>query len=412
MLKTVLMPLTAICATLLAGAGSAQTNNPAPDSAPKLSTAISLDRATYFPGEEAVVTLAAKNLQRTPQEVPEPFAAANGCFDLSKLASNGAFVPLTSHPVCPFRTVEPAGAKTTFDPGEERRATVPGDALWQSGDASSSGPGSGYYQVAYRNSTAAAVFHIVAPHLESAAVVRLHDIEYTDANGRAAKAAAYQHVFSVRWYNQSFLCVARSASLQDKAIVADPGGNVLSVNVPYRRVAVMSNQIVAIKATANQQDSLAITWTDSTGATQMVLVRAGASGPRVTGGVEVGLDSTFEKVASGASLQLRARVAGAGNNAVRWSLALGPGAPGGAPTGSVNANGRYEAPAEVSAPYPVIVVAQSMVDASKTALGVVSLQPQSHMSMAPPPDAAHAPALTPVAAFSVTQAVARNGAAQ
>ena len=143
----------------------------------------------------------------------------------------------------------------------------------------------------------------------------------------------------------------------------------------------------------------------------MVLVRSGVAGTRASG-IEVGLDSTFEKVASGASLQLHARVAGAGNSAVKWSVVLGPGAPGGAPAGTVNANGRYEAPAEVSAPYPVIVVAQSMVDSSKAALGVVSLQPQSHMTMAAPPDATHGPTLKPVAAFSVNEAVARNGAVQ
>ncbi|HMD70544.1 MAG TPA: hypothetical protein VKF41_04335 [Bryobacteraceae bacterium] len=388
----------------------AQTTTPATDNTVKLQNAISLDRATYFPGEEAVLTLSARNTQRTPLEVPEPFAATNGCFDLSKLASNGAFVPLSSRPVCPFRPMEPAGAKTLFDPGEERRATVTGDAIWQNADSQSSGPGTGYYQVAYRNSTASAVFHIVVPHLETAAAVRLHDIAYNDSNGRAVRAAAYMHVFSVRWFNQSFLCVARSSSLQDKAIVTDLAGNVLSVNVPYRRVAVLPNPVVSIKATANQQDGLAITWTDSTGASQMVLVPSGAPGAPGAGGIEVGLDSTFEKVASGASLQLHARVAGPGNGAVRWSVALGPGAPGGAPTGTVNATGRYEAPAEVNAPYPVIVVAQSLADSSKSALGVVSLQPQSHMTMVAPSDTAHT--LTPVAAFSLSEAVARPPAVQ
>jgi hypothetical protein len=298
-----------------------------------------------------------------------------------------------------------------FDPGEERRATVTSDALWQNADSPASGPGTGYYQVAYRNSTASAVFHIVAPHLETAAAVRLHDVAYNDSNGHAVRAPAYLHVFSVRWYNQSFLCVARSASLQEKAIVADAAGSVVSVNVPYRRLAVLSNPIVSIKATANQQDSLAVTWTDSTGASQMVLVPSGASGPRATGGVEVGLDSTFERVVSGASLQLHARVAGSGNGAIRWSLALGPGAPSGAPTGSVTATGRYEAPAEINAPYPVIVVAQALVDSSKSALGVVSLQPQTHLTMAEPSDEARTPPLVP-AAFTVSQAVQRAGAVQ
>jgi hypothetical protein len=406
------MPLAAICTTLLAGAASAQTINPAPDNAPKLQSAVSLDRATYFPGEEAVLTLSARNTQRTPLEVPEPFAASTGCFDVSKLASTGSFVPLSSRPVCPFRPMEPVGAKTLFDPGEERRAAVAGDALWQNAGSPASGPGTGYYQVAYRNSTASAVFHIVSPRLETAAAIRLHDIAYNDpADGHAVRAAAYMHVFSVRWYNQSYLCVARSPSLQDKAIVADAGGNILLVDVPYRRLAALPNPIVSIKATVNQQDSLAITWTDSTGASQMVLVPSGSAGLRATGGIEVGLDSTYEKVVSGASLQLHARVAGSGNGAIRWSVGLGPGAPAGAPTGNVTPSGRYEAPTEVSAPYPVIVVAQSQVDASKSALGVVSLQPPTHMTMVEPSGAVRTTALTP-AAFTVSEAVSRVGAVQ
>jgi hypothetical protein len=220
------------------------------------------------------------------------------------------------------------------------------------------------------------------------------------------------HVFSVRWFNQSFLCVARSASLQDKAITVDTAGNVVSVNVPYRRLAALSNPIVSIKATVNQQDSLAITWTDSTGASQMLLVPSGGAGLRAAAGVEIGLDSTFEQVVSGASLQLHARVAGAGNGAIRWSLALGPGAPAGAPTGSVTATGRYEAPAEINAPYPVIVVAQALVDSSKSALGVVSLQPQTRLSMGAAPGEFRTPTLKPVAVFSITEALPRVGAVQ
>jgi hypothetical protein len=240
----------------------------------------------------------------------------------------------------------------------------------------------------------------------------LRDIVYDDpSNGHTVHAAAYLHVFSVRWYNQSFLCVARSPSLQNKAIVADTSGNLISVNVPYRRLAVLPNPIVSIRVTANQDDNLAITWTDSTGVSQMLLVPSGTTGQRAARGVELALDSTFDKVVSGESLQLRARVAGSINSAVRWSVALGPGAPGGAPTGSVSATGRYEAPAGVNAPYPVIVVAQSVADASKLAMGVVSLQPQTRMTMAAPSDdGARTPTLKPVAAFTVSEA--RTGAVQ
>lgn len=386
MLRNSLMPIVAICTVLMTGAGNAQANNPTTEDAGRLQNAVNLDRATYFPGEAAVVTLTARNPLRTPLEVPEPFGATTGCFDLSKLAGSGSFVPL-SGPVCPFRTLDPASARTVFGPGEERRATADGDALWPSSDSAAPGAGTGYYQVTYHNSTASAVFRIVAPRLEAAAAVRLRDIAYDDpATGRALRLTAYLHVFSLRWFNQSFLCVAQSPSLQDKAIVTDGGGNVIGVNVPYRRIAVTANPIASIKATANLDDNLAITWTDSTGAARTVL-SASTPGAAAIGEIEVGLDSTFERVVSGASLQLHARVTGSGNSAIRWSLATGPGAPAGVPTGSMTATGRYVAPTEVAAPYAVIVVAQSAVDASKSALGVILLQPRTEITAAPVPTA-------------------------
>ena len=412
MLKNSLMPLAAICVTLLASAGSAQTNNPTPADSPRLQNAITVDRATYFPGELAVLTLSARNPQRTPLEVPEPFASTTGCFDLSRLANSGSFVPVSSRPVCPFRPMEPAGAKTSFDPGEERRATLTAEAMWQSAGSPAWGAEPGYYQVAYHNSTASAVFRIVTPHLDTATAVRLQDIAYDDpATGHALRVPAYLHVFSVRWYNQSFLCVAQSPSLQDRAIATDAGGNVTGVNVTYRRVAVLTNPIVSIRATANQQDNLSITWTDSTGASQTVLA-ASAFNPPASGAIEVGLESTFERVASGASRDFHARVAGPGNSGVRWSVALGPGASAGLPTGTVTAAGRYVAPTQVNTPYAVIVIAQSTVDASKSALGVVSLQPPAQASVVAPSDAARTPTLKPVAAYTVNESAPRPEAVQ
>jgi len=410
MLKSSLILLAAICTTLLAGTGSAQVNDPTTENTGQLQSSISLDRTTYFPGEEAVVTLTARNPQRTPVEVPAPFATATGCFDLSKLASTGSFVPASLRPTCPFRLIEPASTKTLFEPGEERRVTVTGDTLWQNTDSAASRAGTGYYQVTYRNSTAAAVFRIVAPRLEAATAVRLHDIAYDDpANGRAVRRPAYLHVFSVRWNNQSFLCVAQSPSLRDRAIVADANGNVTSVNVPYRRLTVSANPIASIKATANLEDNLAITWVDSTGAVQTVLAASTPLAP-ATGGIEVGLDSTFERVAPAASLQFHARVAGSGNSAVRWSVTLGPGAPAGVPTGSVTATGRYVAPTGVNMPYAVIVMAQSLVDSSKSALGVVSLQPQTQSTMATPSDVARTRTPEPAAVVAVSAAAPPTGA--
>jgi hypothetical protein len=80
--------------------------------------------------------------------------------------------------------------------------------------------------------------------------------------------------------------------------------------------------------------------------------------------------------------QFTARVAGAANRNVRWSLAVAQGAPAGALTGSVTAAGVYTAPAEIAKPYAVIVTAQSQADLASSAVGVVALQPRIQNTLA------------------------------
>jgi len=192
----------------------------------RLVSTISVDRSVYFPGEEAVLTLTARNAGSAPLEVVSPFSAF-GCFELSRLSSTGSLVPLFARPVCPLRMVEPAGSKMVLTVGEESRVTVSGDDLWPGSSASTVAGTAGYYQLAQGVSGASAVFRIAMPHLEAASAVRIHDITYNDpTTGREVRLPAYMHVFSLRWNNQSYLCVALSPSLRDKAVATDGAGNV------------------------------------------------------------------------------------------------------------------------------------------------------------------------------------------
>ena len=370
------LPTVALGCTLIAQTAVV----PAAKSGQLVST-ITVDRSVYFPGEEAVLTLTARNAGSAPLEVVSLFSAY-GCFGLSRVSPSGALVPVIARPVCPLRLVESAGSKMVLAAGEESRVTVNGEDLWPGASASTVPGTSGYYQISQGGTGASAVFRIAMPRLEAATAVRVHDIVYTDpVTRREVRLPAYMHVFSLRWDNQSYLCVALSPSLRDKAVATDSAGNVTAVGVPYRRLTTLAGPIAVVEGTANAQDNLAIAWTDAKGVSQTLLV---ASDRRVTSAdaVQIGLDSSFERVSAADMQQFTARVAGAANRSVRWSLAVAQGAPAGALAGNITAAGVYTAPAGIGKPYVVIVTAQSQAAPSSSAVGVVALQPRNQNTLA------------------------------
>jgi len=351
----------------------------APMSANRLVNSIGLDRSVYFPGEAAVLTLTAQNLGSTPIQVSEP---SSGCFELSRVSPVGVLIPLYARPVCPSRTTEPSGSMTVLGAGENLQVAMSGDDLWPGASGSRLAGTAGYYQIAQNTSGASAVFRIAMPKLEAATAVRLQDIVYFDtAARREVRAPAYMHVFSLRWNNQSYLCIALSPSTRDKAVSTDGAGNVVAVNVPYRRLATVPGPVTSVAGTANAQDNLAISWLDNLGSGQTVLVASGSRDSAVDA-VEVGLDSTYERIHAAETQQFSASVAGTANRSVTWSVSLLPGAPAGAQPGAVSAAGVYTAPAGVAAPYAVLVTAQSQADPSRSAFGVVSLAPQNQNALA------------------------------
>jgi hypothetical protein len=372
---------TALPAALMGGTLIAQTPIAPVGNNGRLASTISVDRSVYFPGEEAVLTLTARNTGSAALEVASPFSAF-GCFELSRLSPTGSLVPLFARPVCPLRQVEPAGSKMVLGPGEESRVSVSGDDLWPGSSASTVAGTAGYYQIAQGVSGASAVFRIAMPRLEAATAVRIHDITYNDpATRREVRLPAYMHVFSLRWNNQSYLCVALSPSLRDKAVATDGAGNVTAVGVPYRRLTALPGPVASVAGTASAQDNLAITWADAKGVSQTVLVANNQRGGALEA-VQVGLDSAFERLSSTDTLQFSARVVGAANRNVFWSVSLAPGAPAGAHAGAVTAAGVYTAPAGITKPYAAIITAQSQADPSRSAVGVVALQPRNQNTLA------------------------------
>src|ERR1017187_6513529 len=97
-------------AAIMGGTLIAQTTIAPVGNSGRLVSTIGVDRSVYFPGEEAVLTLTARNAGSAPLEVVSPFSAF-GCFELSRLSPSGSLVPIFARPVCPLRLVEAAGAQ-------------------------------------------------------------------------------------------------------------------------------------------------------------------------------------------------------------------------------------------------------------------------------------------------------------
>ncbi|MBZ5618363.1 MAG: hypothetical protein LAQ69_06450 [Acidobacteriia bacterium] len=357
-----------------------------PPSAPlentrQLQSTLSVDRDTYFSGEAAIFTLTVRNPASTPLEVPTLFSTANGCFVLTKRLEGGSPAPLSAKPICPFRLVETAAQATTrLASGEERQTTLSADALLSALGARAMSTGQflnrpGYYQIEYVDTDPrpSAVFRVVAPHLDAAAVVKLQDVSYVDpATRRIVHMPAYRHVFALRWNNQSFICVSQAPDSRGRAVSADGRGDYAGADFPYVRVAVSPDSVTSIKATADAQDGLTVTWQDATSHWHLKLLGSAPPEP-VPGAVQVGLDSTFERLNAAEARQFTATVIGSRNPNLRWSVSLGPGAPVGAQPGSVSASGMYAAPVTIARPYRVILTARSQADESRSAVAVVSL---------------------------------------
>lgn len=81
--------------------------------------------------------------------------------------------------------------------------------------------------------------------------------------------------------------------------------------------------------------------------------------------------------------QFAVTVSGSSNAAVNWSVALGPRAPAGAPTGAITSSGLYTPPSSVTTEYTVIVTARSQADPAKVASATVTLVPVGRLPPRP-----------------------------
>ena len=335
----------------------------------QLQSTVSVDRDTYFPGEAAMFTVTVRNPGGAALEIP----STNGCFALRKVLEGGVSLPLSAQPICPSRVVENGPTTTSLGGGEQRQSMLSSDTLVSAMEERSAVLNRpGYYQLEYQYHYLhpSAVFHVVTPRLDAATVVKLQDVTYNDPNtGREVRIPAYAHVFALRWMNQSYICVSQSPDSSGRAVTADSKGDFEGADFPYVRIGTSAEAVKSIALSVDAHDRVTAMWVDAAGHWQGKSVNATApdAEPR---DVQIGLDSTLERVAPADTRQFTATVIGAAVTGVKWSVAVAQGAPAGAAAGTVSGAGRYAAPVNVARPYQVIVRARV---AGGSAIAVVNL---------------------------------------
>jgi uncharacterized repeat protein (TIGR02543 family) len=242
-----------------------------------LQVQMTLDQLSYFPGEAAAIGISVTNSSGSQQTVLAPFSSDTGCLVVFTQAPNAPPTALGADTTCnPF--VSPLGSPisfptTTMAAAEQRQITLNSyDNMFDSGIPAMGTPGvpqqPGSYSLNYfRYSSAQALFNVVVPQLDTAAVLQVQDESSFDpASGETTQLHSYMHLFSLRWNNQSYICVTVTSVAGNRVITPDACGNFTSAPGVFRRIATSQNPVTSISATANGSGNLAIQWQDSTGA--------------------------------------------------------------------------------------------------------------------------------------------------
>jgi hypothetical protein len=239
----------------------------------KLDVRVTLDRATYFPGERASIGLSVRNPTSAPLLVLQPFTASTGLINLGKKSgADYEIVGESNHRLLP--RVPPT---TVLEPGQELTAnldsavpSVFGLGLPVMGSLGAPSR-AGEYALAYTYSGyALGLFTVVAPMLEASTVIRVPDEPYTNSVTHQTKQLLrYMHVFALRWDHVSYLCATIRPNSIDPPSSRDPDTEVFDSGavVPYKRLpgATSALPIISVTGTADTNGNLNVVWRDSGG---------------------------------------------------------------------------------------------------------------------------------------------------
>jgi hypothetical protein len=193
----------------------------------------------------------------------------------------------------------------------------------------------------------------------------------------------YIHAFILEYDGKRYIGLARKEQEQPRiALNLDQrldNGNANEIK-GFHRIAEAGMDASSLQLEADAQENITVTWNESSQTrsycvssdrTRIELCKASLVPP-----VQISIDPPAKTLGVSESKHFLVGIAGTSNTEVRWSIALGPGAPPGAEPGTVSAEGVYEAPHAIPSPYTVIVTAQSQADRTKSTSATVTLAPR------------------------------------
>ena len=256
--------LTTLCSAALMASLNAQSIETLIDNQEQLQVRMTLDRSTFFPREAVLISIALKNSTAAALQVTAPFW--KDCLSILRSNIDDTLTRLRMHECVPVPTSTPL--TTIFAAGEERKLIIDSyDGNFSSSLLSIMGaprePGS--YALSYSYNATTFPFRVVQPILEYAARVRLLDTPYLDpATRQQTLLKKYVHVFSLRWNNQSYLCVGKPQGNGHLVGDAVPG-DLEFLPASYKRIATSASPIVTIAPAVDDKGNLSVTWIDSAG---------------------------------------------------------------------------------------------------------------------------------------------------
>jgi hypothetical protein len=246
--------------------GQIPTESTLADNTAKLTVTVKMDRDVYFPGELYEATFEVANLTGSPLLAITPFQGAE-CVSLSAREGDKLINMAAQDGGCRQRwNVPPV---TTFGPGEGRKEVLHsyGESFWPQLTGYGGAPDlAGTFVLRYSYGPGAEVEFTVAPaKVEAKTMARVNDVMYTDrpAFEDPRPIPTYVDVFSLRWQDQSYICVSQAGRdpHHDPTRKADEIDAVL----PYKRVATSQDSVVSLTATADPGENLTIEWKTSSG---------------------------------------------------------------------------------------------------------------------------------------------------
>jgi len=233
---------------------------------------VRMDRATYFQGEDAEITLEVWN-PGAPVATPLPFTSSSGCLYLS-WEDKGEEHLSGEVGYCEAFAMSRSDM-TVFAMGEHRELVLHsydisymtrGPVLTTSGAPSRAG----VYRVVFRygSSKASAEFEVIQPKIEASAAARVKDVLFTP-NPRLQPPSPerqYLHVLALRANDETHICVSLGPTRFENETFRNVDGSFDPFGAtPYKRVATSVAPVVGLSAAADAEDNLTIRWIDATG---------------------------------------------------------------------------------------------------------------------------------------------------